>query len=240
MVLYGDYVLIRNKGATGPVELYNVVLDPSQENNLAALPEHAERVQQMRNLLVQCRIPIVKVPEACGAYGAYAVGNWSDVLVTPTSKPGVTPHGVDSLPMPSVAVTEDSPKFDVSLFLSGADAWPWVPNFRTMLPEAKYQAMDAGEIKNILPAFRPFGVAIRGWIDISAEQDITFTARGLGGCQLWLHEAHVLEYEVGDCKNGKKTSYKLAPGRHPFRLYLTTTNGRLGLCTVTAGALRII
>lgn len=240
MVRDGDYVLIRNKGATGPVELYNVVADPSQEKDLAALPEYSERVQRMRHLLVQCRIPIAKVPEACGAYGAYAVGNWSEVLATPTTKPGVTPHGVDSLPMPAAVVEGTLPKFDVSLFLTGAEGWPWVPNFRTMLPEARYQAMDADDVRSKLPVFRPFGIAIRGWLDLPVEQEVTFTATGLGGCQLWLHEAHILEYEAGDCKNGKQTSYKLAAGRHPFRLYLTTSNGKPGLCEVTAGSVRII
>jgi hypothetical protein len=240
MVRDGDYVLIRNKGATGSVELYNVVADPSQTTNLAALPEYADRVQRMRNLLVQCRIPIAKVPEACGAYGAYAVWNGGDTYVTADHPAAPTPHGVDELPVPSVPAVGELPQHEVRLFFAGADAWPWVPNFRTMVPEATYHAASAAEVREKLPLTKPFGVAIRGWIEVPAEQNVTFATTGAGGCQLWLHEAHIFEYETGDCVHGKQTTYKLAAGRHPFRLYLTTPNGKPGLCTVTAGPQSLI
>ena len=240
MVRDGDYVLIRNKGATGPVELYNVVKDPSQEENLAAKPEYAERVKKMRDLLVQCRIPIAKVPEACGTAGAYAVWNGGDAYVTATHPAGPTPHGVDELPMPADSIGGVFPQPEVSLYLEGAETWPWVPNFRTMIPETTFLMAPAAEIRAKVPADKACGLAMRGYIILPTEQEITFRAIGAGGCQFWLHEAHLFEYEAGDCEKGRQTTYKLAAGRHPFKLYLTTRTGEQGLCTVTAGAQTLI
>ena len=235
MVRDGDYVLIRNKGATGPVELYDVVKDPSQENNLAEKPEYAARVNRMRDLLVQCRIPIAKVPEACGAEGAYAVWNGGDAYVTASHPAGPTPHGVDNLAMPAWPLTGVHPQPEVRLYFEGADTWPWVPNFRTMIPEVVFPMEPAEKIRAQVPENRACGLAMRGYIDLPVAQAVTFKAVGAGGCQLWLHEAHIFEYEAGDCVQGRATTYKLAAGRHPFRLYLTTKNGTAGLCAVSAG-----
>lgn len=240
MVRDGDYVLIRNKGASGTVELYNVVADPSQEINLAALPEYANRVQWMRNLLVNCRIPMAKVPEACGALGAYAVANGHGAYITPTHVPDDTPHGVDKLAMPASPLKGPLPKAEVRLYLRGAEAWPWVPNFRTMVPETGWLAGDAAAVKARIPEGKACGLSVKGWIEVAQEQELTVTASGAGGCQLWLHEAHILEYEAGDCVQGRATSYKLAAGRHPYKLYLTSAAGSAGLCAVTLGAQRIV
>ncbi len=234
MVRDGDYVLIRNRGKGDFVELYNVVTDPSQETNLANRPEYAERVRWMRDLLINCRIPIAKVPEACGTLGAYAVGNWSNAYITADHTPGETPHGIDKLAMPATALQGVLPKTEVRLFFEGADKWPWVPNFRTLIPETGYLADDAAAIRAKLPTDKPFGLSVRGWIEVPAEQEVTFTAQGAGGCQLWLHEAHILEYELGDCAQGRSTTYKLAAGRHPYKLYLTART-LAELCTVKAG-----
>lgn len=236
MVRDGDYVLIRNKGKGDTVELYNVVTDPSQTTNLAADSAYADRVRWMRNLLLQCRIPIAKVPEACGALGAYAVNNSSDAYITASHTPGNTPHGLDSLAIPASPLKGDLPKTEVRLYQKGAATWPWVPNFRTLLPEAGFLVSTLSEIADRLPASEPFGLSLKGWIECATETDLAITATGAGGCQLWLHEAHVLEYEAGDCTSGRTTTYKLAAGRHPYKLYLTTTNGAQGLCKVTLGS----
>jgi hypothetical protein len=136
--------------------------------------------------------------------------------------------------MPATALQGELPKAEVRLFLEGADKWPWVPNFRTLIPEAGYLADDAAAIRAKLPTDKPFGLSVRGWIEVPAEQEVTFTAQGAGGCQLWLHEAHILEYELGDCVQGRSTTYKLAAGRHPYKLYLTAKT-LAELCTVKAG-----
>ena len=82
----------------------------------------------------------------------------------------------------------------------------------------------------------PFGLAVEGWMEVDAEREVTFTASGAGGCQLWLHESHILEYEAGDCApNSRSITMKLAKGRHPYRLYLTAPKGFGDLCAVKAG-----
>jgi hypothetical protein len=109
-----------------------------------------------------------------------------------------------------------------------------------MIPEETFPMASAAEMRAKVPAEKACGLAIRGYIDLLTEQDVTFKAIGAGGCQLWLHEAHIFEYEAGDCVKGRQTTYKLAAGRHPFKLYLTTRTGEQGLCTVTAGSQRLI
>lgn len=74
-----------------------------------------------------------------------------------------------------------------------------------------------------------FGLSVAGVIDVGKTGEVTFRAKGAGGCQLWLHEAHVLEYEAGDCTAGRSITLTLAEGRHPYTLYLTTSTGAAGL-----------
>lgn len=218
MVRDGDYVLIRNRGAQGTAELYNVVADPEQQVNLAGAKEQAGRLVYMTDLLLQCRIPVGKTPAACGAPGGYS-----------SSTP------IDTLPIPpSLAFFKDDARFG-SLYTDGADSWPWVPNFATMTPSRRLIIAKDEAVMPHLPADGAYGFALHGRIDVEQEQEVTFTARGPGGCQLWLAEAHILEYEAGDCVNGRAITLKLAPGKHVYKLYLTTTAGPAGLCTVTAG-----
>ncbi len=224
MVRDGDYVLLRNNGLSGTVELYDVAADPGQETNLAALSEQADRVRWMSHLLLTCRIPAAKVPAACGAPAAYSQA----------------PAELDALPLPATPCAGGLPPWEVRLFRQGAEAWPWVPNFRTLAPDAGFLAADAAALRARLPASGAFGLSVRGWLEVSEEGSVAFSAKGPGGCQLWLHEAHILEYEAGDCSEGRAIAMTLAKGRHPFRLWLTSANGPDGLCAVTAGALTIL
>ena len=223
----GDYVLIRNRGARGTAELYDVVRDPSQKEDLAGDPAHADRLRRMTALLAACRIPPAQVPKACGAPGVYAQ----------------SPDGINALPVPSLTADTPLPPAEVRLYLDGADRWPWVPNFRTLLPQDRFEVRSADALPGALAGRtggRPaFGLSLRGWIDVPQTADVAFSAVGAGGCQLWIHEAHILEYEAGDCAAGRTAALKLAKGRHPFRLYLTTADGSAGLCSVTAGTRRL-
>ena len=83
-----------------------------------------------------------------------------------------------------------------------------------------------------------YGVSLRGWIEVPAEQEVTFTANGGGGCHVWLHESHIIDREAGNCTNASITM-KLAKGRHPVRIYLTKTRDAT-LCQVSAGSLRLV
>lgn len=225
MVRDGNYVLLRNGGVSGTAYLYNVIEDEYEATDLSS--ENAARAAWMKDLLVSCRIPASKVPAACGAAGYYDGGNAT---------------GVDALTMPATPLAGNLPPWEVRVFRTGADTWPWVPNFRTMLPEAGFLATDADAVATKLSAesVTAYGVSLRGWIEVSTETDVTFSATGAGGCQLWLHEAHILEYEAGDCTDGVSITMTLAAGRHPIRLYATTTGGLSGLCAVTAGSTTLL
>ncbi|MEL6844886.1 MAG: sulfatase-like hydrolase/transferase, partial [Bacteroidota bacterium] len=52
-LVYGAWKLYRGQNESGndPIEFYNVVQDPGETNNLAALPEYQERIQQMKAIM---------------------------------------------------------------------------------------------------------------------------------------------------------------------------------------------
>ncbi len=219
MVRDGDYVLVRLNGVNGTRHLYNVKEDEGQEHDLAGDPAQAERLRWMTDLLTSCRLPIGKTRDAYGCEGFASAHS-----------------GADAEAMPATPLRGALPRLQVRVFRTGAEEWPWVPNFRTLEPDAGFLAADAAELRGRLAGESgPFGLAVEGWIEADAEREVTFTAKGEGGCQLWLHESHILEYEAGDCAQGRAIAVKLAKGRHPYRLYLTAPTGPASLCAVTAG-----
>ena len=95
--------------------------------------------------------------------------------------------------------------------------------------------LNLEDMKAMLKARKgAFGVAVDGFIYVPETGDVTFSAKGAGGCQFWLHEAHILEYEKGDLNEGRAITLKLENGVHPFRLYLTTDDGYEALAKVTS------
>ncbi len=223
MVRDGDYVLIRVNGANDKRHLYNIKEDVAQEHDLASDPAQADRLRWMTALLTTCRLPIGKTQAAYGCAGF-----------------GTAHSGADATPMPATPLHGALPQLQVRVFRTGAKDWPWVPNFRTLEPDAGFLAADADALRaRLAKESGPFGVAVEGWIEAAAEGEVTFTATGAGGCQLWLHEAHILEYEAGDCANGRTIAMRLAKGRHPYRLYLTAPTGPEDLCKVKAGEITL-
>ena len=223
MVRDGDYVLIRVNGVNGKRHLYNIKDDVAQEHDLASDPAQADRLRWMTALLTTCRLPIGKTQAAYGCEGF-----------------GTAHSGADATPMPATPLHGALPQLQVRVFRTGAKDWPWVPNFRTLEPDAGFLAADAAALRDRLAKESGhFGVAVEGWIEAAAEGEVTFTATGAGGCQLWLHEAHILEYEAGDCAGGRSITMKLAKGRHPYRLYLTAPTGPEDLCKVKAGEITL-
>ena len=219
MVRDGDYVLIRVNGVNGKRYLYNIKDDIGQEHDLSGDPAQADRLRWMTALLTTCRLPIGKTQAAYGCAGF-----------------GTAHSGADATPMPATPLHGALPQLQVRVFRTGAKDWPWVPNFRTLEPDAGFLAVDTVALRERLAKESvPFGVAIDGWMEVDSEREVTFTAKGEGGCQLWLHEAHILEYEAGDCATGRSIAMRLAKGRHPYRLYLTAPNGPTSLCAVSAG-----
>ena len=223
MVRDGDYVLIRNNGVNGTRHLYNIKEDVGQETDLAGDPAQAERLRWMSDLLVSCRLPIGKTQDAYGCAGFASAHS-----------------GADAEAMPATPLRGALPRLQVRVFRKGAGDWPWVPNFRTLVPDAGFLAADAAALRGrIAGESGPFGLSVEGWLEAEAEQELTFAATGAGGCQLWLHESHILEYEAGDCAQGRAIAVKLAKGRHPYRLYLTAPTGPASLCAVSAGSVAL-
>ncbi len=229
MVRDGDFVLLRNSARKTGVELYNVIKDPAQRTNLANDRAYANRVKIMTDMLAQSRIPCSKVGDAFGAKG-YANNTpgrlEADALAIPNASALHREFSLDNMSREHL--------YFVHFFDKGAKAWPWVPNFRTMKADGGAYALSMLDLRATLKARKgAYGVAISGVVDVSETGDVTFSAKGAGGCQLWLHELHALEYEKGDLKEGKSITLNLAKGLHPFRLYLTTDNGYDGLCHVS-------
>ena len=218
MVRDGDYILVRLNGVNGTRHLYNVKEDEGQEHDLAGDPAQADRLRWMTDLLTSCRLPIDKTQAAYGCAGFASAHS-----------------GADAVAMPATPLRGALPQLQVRVFRTGAEAWPWVPNFRTLVPDAGFLAVDTVALRERLAKESgPFGLAVEGWIEADSEREVTFSASGAGGCQLWLHESHILEYEAGDCATGRSITMKLAKGRHPYRLYLTAPTGFSDLCTVMA------
>jgi len=197
-----QWVLVRNSARNGGApELYDLDADPAQARDLAA--ERPETVARLLPLLAACRIPAANVPDASGA---------------PTF--ACTPHpgrdAADREPIP--AFPDDLPLRHGAWLYRGE--WPWVPDFRTLMPVHSVPAERVSGVLARLPE-RGAGALVHGCLDLPEETDVAFEARGLGGCHLWVHEAHILEYEAGDCAGGRRFTLRLAKGRHPWRACLT-------------------
>ena len=207
MVRDGDFVLLYENGTPTALKLFNVKEDPAQEHDLSAEPSYADRVRYMKDLFVSCRLPLGKTTAATGTLRAY----------------GQSPDWLNNSAMPATPCPgKQLPKWQGKLFFQGAATWPWVPNFRTLLPEAAFAAADKSAIEAELAKVtaEAYGLSLRGWIEVDAEKEVTFTASGAGGCHVWLHEAHIIDREAGNCQ-AVTITMKLAKGRHPIKLYLT-------------------
>ncbi len=210
VVREGDFTAIRRNiaSAADTIELYNVKDDLKQAVNLANDPAHSHRAAYMRHLMATCRIPVAKSEAASGFKGH-----------------GTTRPYDSGTILPAIPRNDPAPPFEIRLFTRGAATWPWVPNFRTLPPDRTFFETDSSHTFSRLPAAPPYGISITGWFTAPSNGDYTFSGSGSGGIQLWLHEAHILEFEAGDCANGRAIIIPLEAGRHPFRLYATIPPG---------------
>ena len=201
-VRQGDYALVRNSNKNGgKPELYDLRADPGQTHDLAA--EKPDVVAALEPLFLTCRIPIDKVKDACGAATVGGGGGRAKTL--------------DAAPLP--ALPPDAPSPQPAMWVYQGD-WPWVPDFRALMPVHQVPPARIAAVLAKLPP-RGCGVLVHGLLDLPEETEVAFRAQGAGGCQLWLHEAHILEYEAGGCAQGRAIALRLAKGRHPWRACLT-------------------
>ena len=199
----GDWLLIRNSGHNqNAPELYNLRDDPAQERDLAST--FPERVKRMLPLLVTCRIPASHTPEACGA-------------PTFAETPHPAKRKLDHTPLPGLLPEVPTPP-DAAWLYRGE--WQWVPDFRALMP---VHAFPPERMKSICEKLPKQGVGIlrHGCLTLETPTRVTFQVEGEGGCHVWIHEAHILEYEAGDCKTPRSITVNLDSGRHPWRVALT-------------------
>ena len=220
----GDYVLVRNSGKKdGTCELYNTKTDSGQINNLAADPAYAQRVKAMDVLLTGCRVPSGLQGAATGYGAAFTSGG------------GDGRSAADALPMRASLSAPVTEGWQCRVFVKGAETWPWVPNFRTLVPDYAFVKPTRDAVMSALeklPA-QAYGVALSGWIEMLADGEMTIATHGSGGLHIWVHEAHVADFEADPKRSETSVTLKLAAGRHPLRLALTTHTGTAGLCRVT-------
>ena len=207
-VRQGDYALVRNASKNGgKPELYDLRADPGQERDLAA--EKPDVVAALSPLLLTCRIPTQRVKETCGAPFAADSG-------------GPERAKIDALPLPPLP---EGVRVEPAMWVYQG-SWPWVPDFRALMPVHQVPPERMAAVLAKLPA-SGCGALLHGVLDLPEEATVTFRAEGQGGCQLWVHEAHILECEAGDCAQGRAYALRLAKGRHSWRACLTAPFVRL-------------
>ena len=202
-VRQGDWALVRNAAKHGgKPELYDLRADPGQTRDLAA--ERPELLASLLPLLRTCRIPTARTRDAQGAE------RWAQC-----DCPGRT--ALDAEPLPPLPEGVPTPPTALWLYQG---SWPWVPDFRTLLP---VHQVPAERIAAILPRLPRAGVGIlfHTTLDLPEDATLTLRAEGPGGCHVWIHEAHVLDYEAGACLTPRAYPLALRKGRHPIRAALT-------------------
>ncbi len=197
----GRWAAVRNHAKGAKTELYDLDADPGQTRDVAAdFPDVAARLGA---LLLASRIPTPRVPDACGA-----------PTHAQTDAPARAALDRAAVPAPSGGAPTRP-----ALWIYQGD-WPWVPDFRTLMPVHEVPAARIGAVMRKLPP-RGCGVLAHGEIEVEAEREVVFEAKGAGGCQFWLQGAHILEFEAGDCAAGRRYAIRLGKGRHPWRACLT-------------------
>ena len=163
----GDHVAFRyhKDGAPLPTQLYNVMTDPHQDNDLAGAPAHAGLLARMEALLLTCRRPCANTGEG-----------WTKTAIRP----------YDGAPLPAIPGAGGG--YTVRYY---PGEWPWVPQFDALTPSRTVTlgTLDFGEILAGAPA--PCGVSVTGFIEAAETGMHEFSAAG--GGYVWLHEARVLE-----------------------------------------------
>jgi hypothetical protein len=112
--------------------------------------------------------------------------------------------------------------------------WPWLPDFRTLTPDAKTVSQTV-----TLPAQigdKPFGVAFEGFLQIPADGDYIFSVDADGGAMFFVHDIRVID-EPRNPADGEVTGrVRLKAGWHPVRLYYRHISGEARLAFAAKSA----
>jgi arylsulfatase A-like enzyme len=144
----------------------------------------------------------------------------TELLVTARRPDSDAPRPYDDVVLPAVKSDHLIPKHLSLQTYTGQ--WPWTPDFTALAPGARSTA-DA-----IRPpeqdAERPFGLHFQGYLSVPVDGNYTFTASSDGGCDVWLHDAHLIDADHCAADHPIVASIRLAAGLHPIRVaYLHRT-----------------
>jgi uncharacterized sulfatase len=111
--------------------------------------------------------------------------------------------------------------------------FPWVPDFSSLTPVA------TGTCAGITPAVGPggedFGLRFDGYLLIPADGDYTFHLPSSGGSHLRIHEATVIDDDLGRSGAEPSGSIRLRAGLHPFRLSFRHATGAAAVALEWSG-----
>lgn len=194
----GDYVAFRyhKEDEPMPTQLYNVMLDPHQDNDLADAAEHAGLLAKMQALFLTCRRP-------CENTGR----NWNKSVIRPYDR-----HPLPALPSAA------SKTFTAHFYKGG---WPWMPQFNALQPAETVTLATLDLAKVLTRARPPCGISITGIIEVPETGHYAFDLKAADGAQVWLHEARLFGIEGGGPQVKRQAIVPLEKGAHPIRIDLT-------------------
>jgi hypothetical protein len=199
MLRIGDTVAVRYdiKDKNDDFEIYDVVKDPQQKNNLAGKSGVADLQQKLKNRALRSRVP---------------------------NSTAVRPY--DDAPVPAVGARIKSEGLQSGLVRKTYTGdFPWVPELRT-LTASKEGVTDMPEV-GADSGNDFDGMYFEGYIKAPEKGEYTFYLTANGSGLLRMHDAAVIDAGQGYFANAPKSgSIRLKAGLHPFRLYHTKSGSR--------------
>ncbi len=211
----GDFVGVRYniQSANDSFEIYNVVNDPQELNNLTLKPDKRFTLQEKTRFDSKSlgRMDINKLETYMKAHALQVRRPDTSYLAT---EKGIAKRPYDSTLIPPVKA-KVTPGVNWKVF---EGTFPWIPQIVTLTPIAKgHAAKPAADVtsknNNGLLFFE-------GYMQIPADGKYTFYLTSNTKTFLRIHEAQVIDEDFG-YKGGTEgnASILLKAGLHPFRLY---------------------
>ncbi len=111
--------------------------------------------------------------------------------------------------------------------------WPWVPDFDALSPVAS--GTVAGLDPNGAQLGDHSGASFKGYLEVPADGEYTFSLQSDAGAQLWLHEAHLIDDDFNHDGGVITAKIRLQRGWHPLRLFYRHKTGAPKIVLTYAG-----
>ena len=132
------------------------------------------------------------------------------------------PRPYDDAPIPATAADNVQSGKIATLIYEGK--WPWMPDFKTLTPSGPVRFAPAISSQD-LPDQDHFGVVFFGYINITEPGPYTFYGATDSGCQLFIHDARVIDDDFARTGQTLQGTLHLAAGLHPIRFYYRHATG---------------